>query len=113
MEDQSRVKNTDRNTKMWLRRFDEYRKDFCPDKTILELPITDLLAHLRRFFTGLRRLDGTEYKTKNVHNCFAALNRYLKEHYSPENPLDIMSDPRFLPLHRVIDGKMKVLTSFA
>ncbi|KAI8136416.1 hypothetical protein BJV82DRAFT_676601 [Fennellomyces sp. T-0311] len=110
MEASSRVVNTDRNTTSWLGRFEAYCKVVCPDKELFEMSIEKLQLHLRKFFTGLRKIDGTEYKTKNIHNCLAALNRHIKENYDPNNPLDIMNDPRFAGVRRVIDGKMKNIT---
>ena len=107
---QYHVWETDRNTSSWLSRFEAYRRVNCRDTPLLEMTIPQLIEHLRNFFTRLCKLDGSPYKTRNIHNCLAAISRHLKENYNPENPLDIMSDPRFAPVRRVVDGKMKTLT---
>ncbi|KAI9245661.1 hypothetical protein BDA99DRAFT_527802 [Phascolomyces articulosus] len=73
------------------------------------MSIEELKTHLSFFFTGLRKLDGSQYKTNNIDNCFSPIGRYLRNYYIQEESLNIMSDVRFGKLRKLVDGKMNML----
>ena len=98
MEKASSVRNTDRNTRIVFSRFDHYREDRGVSKDLLEMTIQDLMKHLKIFFTGLRQLNGKEYRTNSIENCLAAIARHLRSNYIQEESLNIMSDKRFAKL---------------
>ncbi|CAG8701908.1 4484_t:CDS:2 [Cetraspora pellucida] len=60
------------------------------------------------FITWLKRIDGNEYKAESIHNCYASLARYLKEH-STIKPCNIWDSYKFEKALRILDGKMKKL----
>ena len=77
----SLVSSTERNTSQWLRVVDRFNKS-CGITQSIELinSVEELEDYLCKFITWLQKEDGTDYKVESVHNCYSAINRYLKEH---------------------------------
>ncbi|CAB4387021.1 unnamed protein product [Rhizophagus irregularis] len=70
--------------------------------------INDLENYLCQFITWLEKEDGSNYKVESVHNCYSALNRYLKEH-SVLQPIKIWDRYKFPHALHTLDGKMRIL----
>jgi len=77
----SLVSNTEKNTSKWLRIVDRFNKS-CGISQAIELIdfVDELEDYLCKFITWLKKNDGTDYKVESIHNCYSAINRYLKEH---------------------------------
>ena len=56
----------------------------------------------------MQKEDGSDYKVESIHNCYSALNRYLKE-YSILQPIKIWDCYKFLCTLCTLDGKMRIL----
>ncbi|POG78695.1 hypothetical protein GLOIN_2v1472819 [Rhizophagus irregularis DAOM 181602=DAOM 197198] len=105
----SLVSNTERNTTKWLRVVDRFNKSCGITKSIESIDsINDLENYLCQFITWLKKEDGSNYKVESVHNCYSALNRYLKEH-SVLQPIKIWDRYKFPHALRTLDGKMRIL----
>ena len=72
--------------------------------------LENLENYLCQFITWLKKEDGSDYKVESVHNCYSALNRYLKEH-SVLQPVKIWDRYKFPRALRTLDGKMRILQS--
>ncbi|CAG8522478.1 20574_t:CDS:2 [Cetraspora pellucida] len=81
----SRVHNTDKCMAKWLRAIDRYRE----------------ASNYEKSFESIS-------KAESIHNCYASLARYLKEH-STIKPCNIWDSYKFGKALRILDGKMKKL----
>jgi hypothetical protein len=107
----SLVSNTERNTSKWLRVVDHFNKSCGITNSIEQIDsLEDLENYLCQFITWLQKEDGSDYKVESVHNCYSALNRYLKEH-SVLQPIKIWDRYKFPHALRTLDGKMRILQS--
>jgi hypothetical protein len=107
----SLVSNTERNTSKWLRVVERFNKSCGISQSIEQIDsLENLENYLCQFITWLKKEDGTDYKVESVHNCYSALNRYLKEH-SVIQPIKIWDRYRFPRALRTLDGKMRILQS--
>lgn len=105
----SLVSNTEINTSKWLRVVDRFNKSCGITKSIEKIDsINELEDYLCKFITWLKKNDGTDYKVESVHNCYSAINRYLKEH-SVLQPIKIWDRYKFPRALRTLDGKMRIL----
>src|SRR6266496_3954659 len=107
----SLVSNTEKNTSKWLRVVDRFNKS-CGISQAIELidSVNELEDYLCKFITWLKKNDGTDYKVESIHNCYSAINRYLKEH-SILQPVKIWDRYKFPHALRTLDGKMRILQS--
>ena len=107
----SLVSNTERNTSKWLQVVDHFNKSCGITNSIEQIDsLEDLENYLCQFITWLQKEDGSDYKVESVHNCYSALNRYLKEH-SILQPIKIWDCYKFPHALRTLDGKMRILQS--
>ncbi|CAG8712778.1 12633_t:CDS:2, partial [Racocetra fulgida] len=70
--------------------------------------LTELDDFLYKFLTWLKRIEGKDYKAKSIHNCYASVAWYLKEH-SEIKPCKLCDLYHFGKALRTLDGKMKKL----
>ncbi|CAG8745511.1 14482_t:CDS:2, partial [Acaulospora morrowiae] len=105
----SLVSNTEKNTAKWLRTIERFNKN-CGISQAIELidSVTKLEDYLCQFITWLQKEDGSDYKVESVHNCYSAINRYLRD-YSVIQPIKIWDPYRFPRALRTLDGKMRIL----
>src|SRR3984957_1035977 len=107
----SLVSNTERNTSKWLRVVDHFNKSCGISQSIEQIDsLENLENYLCQFITWLKKEDGIDYKVESIHNCYSALNRYLKEH-SILQPIKIWDHYRFPRALRTLDKKMRILQS--
>ncbi|CAG8532998.1 11728_t:CDS:1 [Scutellospora calospora] len=64
---------------------------------------------LSSFISWLSKKDGTSFKVKSVHNCYAALAKYLCENSSIEGGVRIWDKYSFPKTLHCLYGKMKSL----
>ncbi|CAG8663270.1 15140_t:CDS:1, partial [Funneliformis mosseae] len=57
-----------------------------------------------------KKKDSSDYKVESVHNCYSALNIYLKK-YSILQPIKIWDHYKFPHAFHMLNGKMKILQS--
>src|SRR5260363_368785 len=101
------VENTDKCTSKWLHSVERFRKTINYEKGIDKIETTaELEDFLCKFITWLKHLDGNDYKAESIHNCYASIARYLKEH-SKIKPVKLWDSYYFSKALRTIDGKMK------
>ena len=109
MQKASLVSNIERNTSKWLRVVDRFNKSCGITNSIEQIDfLEDLENYLCQFIIWLQKEDGSDYKVESVHNCYSALNRYLKEH-SILQPIKIWDRYKFPHALHTLDGKMRIL----
>ncbi|CAG8774859.1 12193_t:CDS:2 [Cetraspora pellucida] len=61
------------------------------------------------FIAWLKRKDGTSFKVELVHNCYAALACYLREHSAIESGMRLWDKYYFPKALKCLDEKMRLL----
>lgn len=106
----SKVTNTDKNTEKWLRHITRYIKENNIQKNLDQIDNRDELDEfLSLFIAWLKRKDGTPFKVESVHNCYAALARYLREHSAIGSGVRLWDKYYFPKALKCLDGKMRLL----
>lgn len=104
------VANTERNTSKWLRHVDRYREARNILKSLDQFDNKEELdIFLSSFISWLTKKDGMPFKVESIHNCYAALARYLRENSAIEGGVRIWDKYSFPRALRCLDGKMKSL----
>ncbi|GBC49482.2 activating transcription factor 7-interacting protein 1 isoform X1 [Rhizophagus irregularis DAOM 181602=DAOM 197198] len=105
----AKVKNTEKSTKSWSTKFEEFRA--CAGYSV---PLTDLkdISQLQKqiveFISTMKMKNGNEYKATSVKQSVDALNRYLL-HLSPIPQINLHDKYMFPDLHDVLHGKLRDL----
>ena len=76
-----------------------------------EMPLQVIDKHLSRFILEARRQDGSPYPPKTLYQLVCALQRYLRENDRPEVAILDEKQPAFATSRKVLDARMKDLTS--
>ncbi|CAG8731147.1 21085_t:CDS:2 [Cetraspora pellucida] len=106
----SYVANTEKNTSKWLRHVDQYREEKNITKMLDQFDNKEELdVFLCSFISWLTKKDGTPFKVESIHNCYAALARYLRENSAVEGGIRIWDKYSFPRALRCLDSKMKSL----
>ena len=106
----AKVPNTERSTKNWVIRFEEFRKKYnyneqleeITDFKIIEKQVCEYVAQMSK------KKNSGEYKAKTVKQAVDAINRYLV-HISPIRGINLHDKYEFPDLNIVLHGKMKEL----
>lgn len=105
----AKVKNTEKSTKSWSTKFEEFRA--CAGYSV---PLTDLknISQLQKqiveFISTMKMKNGNEYKATSVKQSVDALNRYLL-HLSPIPQINLHDKYMFPDLHDVLHRKLRDL----
>ncbi|GBB92598.1 hypothetical protein RclHR1_02030001 [Rhizophagus clarus] len=107
--EKAKVKNTEKSTKSWSTKFEEFRA--CAGYSV---PLTDLkdISHLQKqiveFISTMKMKNGNEYKATLVKQFVDALNRYLL-HLSPIPQINLHDKYMFPDLHDILYRKLRDL----
>ena len=79
--EKSKVKNTEKSTKSWITKFEEFciRANYSVPLNKLD-DVSLLQQQLVEYITIMKRNDGSEYKATSIKQAVDALNRYLLFH---------------------------------
>ena len=107
--EKAKVKNTEKSTKSWITKFEEFRVRANYSVPLNELNDVSLLQQqLVEYISTMKRNDGSEYKAVSIKQAVDALNRYLLCH-SPILQINLHDRYMFPDLHNVLHGKMRDL----
>jgi hypothetical protein len=104
--EKAKVRNTEKSTKNWITKFEEFRVCANYSVPLSELDDVSLLQQqLVECISTMKRNDGCEYKATSIKQAVDALNRYLVCH-SPILRINLHDKYMFPDLHNVLHGKM-------
>ena len=83
----------------------------CVTQPLREMPVSDIDQHLSRFIMEARRQNGSPYPPKTLYQLVCGLQRYLRESARPEVAIFDDKNPTFDTSRKVLDARMKKLTS--
>jgi hypothetical protein len=79
--EKAKVKNTEKSTKNWIMKFEEFRSQSGYLISLTELDNIYLLEkQLVEYISIMKKKDGNEYKATSVKQAIDAINRYLLHH---------------------------------
>ena len=106
LEVKSKNKNTTRSTNTWVNTFNKWAqsRNIIPELSLFAP--SELNNILRRFYTELRKENGTDYEPDSLRVMQASLHRYLVECKYPKS---IIVDAEFKTSCDVLEGKARTL----
>ena len=75
----SKCKNTCQSTNVWVKAYNDWRKERSISARLEETEPEELNKYLEQFFTELRKKNGDEYQPNCLVVMLAALDRELKD----------------------------------
>ena len=102
LKDKNANSNTEKSTRSWGKRFEDWVAKW--QFTIhLEFVSTEGLNKvLERFFTELRKQDGTNYESDSLQTMLAVLDGYF---HMDNCPFSVLKDDTFAEARKVLKGK--------
>ena len=104
--ERSNNKNTSKSTRNWINVFKSWGKERGFSQKMEQYVPEDLDSILGKFYTELRKVDGTEYEPNCLRVMLGALERHLRNHHYPAS---IINGVEFLNSRKVLDGKVRSL----
>ena len=81
------------------------------EKLVAKMSLKELDEHLTHFVFETRRQDGNPYPPKTLYQLVRGLQRFLRENGRPEAAMFDERNPMFDKSRKVLDARMKQLTS--
>ncbi|RHZ87868.1 hypothetical protein Glove_29g82 [Diversispora epigaea] len=107
--EKSKVLNTERSTKNWIKKFNDFRKAYGYLIPLSELSdIKQLEKELVEYISIMKKNDGKEYKANSIKQAVDAIDRYLRIH-SPISHINLHDKYMFPDLINVLHGRMQDL----
>ncbi|RHZ68681.1 hypothetical protein Glove_294g31 [Diversispora epigaea] len=107
--EKSKVLNTERSTKNWIKKFNDFRKNYGYLIPLSELSdIKQLEKELVEYISIMKKNDGKEYKANSIKQAVDAIDRYFRI-YSPISHINLHDKYMFPDLINVLHGRMRDL----
>ncbi|RHZ81330.1 hypothetical protein Glove_121g39 [Diversispora epigaea] len=79
--EKSKVLNTERSTKNWIKKFNDFQKDYGYLIPLSKLSdIKQLEKELVKYISIMKKNDGKEYKANSIKQAVDVIDRYLRIH---------------------------------
>ena len=115
-----RNKSTKRATVFALHLLEDFYTRYCETKQLTKAPLLSLSVStldrlLTKFWTGVRRRDGTPYQAESLRPINSGIMRYLRDNRygaasAEDEPINIITDMRFNHSRQARVAREKALT---
>ncbi|GBC05291.1 hypothetical protein RclHR1_06160002 [Rhizophagus clarus] len=105
-----REKGTEKSTKNWIKKFEEFRDQANYLVPLNKLDVSQLQQQLVEYISTIKRNDGSEYKATSIRQAVDAINRYLLCH-SPILQVNLHDKYMFPYSHNVLHGRCVICSS--
>ncbi|CAB5172739.1 unnamed protein product [Rhizophagus irregularis] len=106
----SKVKNTVKETDIWIGLLEKFRDEQLYIEKIQKVESEqDLIEQLCSFFANMKKKDGADYSVNSIRASLAAVNHFFQEKSRIKN-IDLYNDSCFKAIKEVVNGKIRFLS---
>ncbi|GET04155.1 zinc finger MYM-type protein 2-like [Rhizophagus clarus] len=103
----AKPKNTNKNTRLWVSRFESFVNDTQPNIDLMTLYDKKAIAMLLcEFIIVIQTKDKKEYKANSLYNGICAINRFYQEIFKDREPFNIHEDFEFRIVRDTLHTRM-------
>ncbi|CAB5353157.1 unnamed protein product [Rhizophagus irregularis] len=103
----AKPKNTNKNTCLWVSRFESFVNDTQPNIDLMTLYDKKAIAMLLcEFIIVIQIKDKKEYKANSLYNGICAINRFYQEMFKDREPFNIHEDFEFKIVRDTLHTRM-------
>ncbi|PKC01679.1 hypothetical protein RhiirA5_426306 [Rhizophagus irregularis] len=103
----AKPKNTNKNTRLWVSRFESFVNDTQPNIDLMTLYDKKAIAMLLcEFIIVIQTKDKKEYKANSLYNGICAINRFYQEMFKDREPFNIHEDFEFRIVRDTLHTRM-------
>ncbi|CAB5353232.1 unnamed protein product [Rhizophagus irregularis] len=103
----AKPKNTNKNTRLWVSRFESFVNDTQPNIDLMTLYDKKAIAMLLcEFIIVIQTKDKKEYKANSLYNGICAINRFYQEMFKDREPFNIHEDFEFRIVRDTLHARM-------
>ena len=103
----SKPDNTNKNTRLWFARFEEFVNNTQPDIDLLTLYDKKAIALLLcEFIVIIKTRDKKDYKANLLYNRICAINRFYQELFKEKESFNIHEDFEFRTVRNTLHTRM-------
>ncbi|CAB5365685.1 unnamed protein product [Rhizophagus irregularis] len=103
----TKPKNTNKNTHLWVSRFESFVNDTQPNIDLMTLYDKKAIAMLLcEFIIVIQTKDKKEYKANSLYNGICAINRFYQEMFKDREPFNIHEDFEFRIVRDTLHTRM-------
>ncbi|PKY35454.1 hypothetical protein RhiirB3_533190, partial [Rhizophagus irregularis] len=103
----AKPKNTNKNTRLWVSRFESFVNDTQPNIDLMTLYDKKAIAMLLcEFIIVIQTKDKKEYKANSLYNGICAINWFYQEMFKDREPFNIHEDFEFRIVRDTLHTRM-------